>query len=291
MSRHKYAFIRLFTLFLLFSFNYSYASARQAVEAGAVENSNAVADEFPGRKKYPKVAYITLEELKAEYDDVIIVDARSSYEFDTLRILSAVNVPLSLNNAEYVSKLNKLRQENPGKKIVFYCNGHSCMKSYKAARRAEIDAKIDNVYAFDAGVFDWTRANPERAALLGETPVDPAKLISKSDFKSHVLPALDFIKQAGDDTIILDVRSIHQREGFSVFSGAEIRTSMHDEKRLKRYIGEAKASNKKLFIYDAVGKQVRWLQYFLEQNDAGPYYFMEGGAKAFFDIPNDALMD
>ncbi|MDX1803386.1 MAG: glycerol-3-phosphate 1-O-acyltransferase, partial [Alcanivorax sp.] len=38
-----------------------------------------------------------------------------------------------------------------------------------------------------------------------------------------------------------------------------------------------------LLIYDAVGKQVRWLQYMLEAEGVKDYYFMQGGAKSFYE--------
>lgn len=255
-------------------------------EAVQIQNNN-----FPGRKTYAHVPYITIEQLYKEYDNTIIVDARSSFEYETLRILSAVSVPLSLSNSKFNHKLQTLREQNPDKNIVFYCNGHTCMKSYKAAHRAKVLVKLKNVYAFDAGIFDWAKAHPEKAILLEKTPVNTDKLISKSKYKQHMLPALQFIKQADDNTIILDVRSRNQREGFYVFSGYETIVSMENKKRFKKYIEKAKKENKDLYIYDAVGKQVRWLQYFLEQENAGPYYFMEGGALAFFDIPTSELID
>lgn len=253
-----------------------------------LENNNS---DYPGRKTYAHVPYITIENLYNEYDDVIIVDARSPYEFETLRILSAVNIPLSLNNTDYTMKLQALREKNPTSKIVFYCNGHTCMKSYKAAHRAKVIAKIDNVMAFDAGIFEWANANPDKATLLGKTPVDTAELISKKSYKKHVLPALDFINKANENTIILDVRSRHQREGLALFSGYEMTVPMGNKGKLNKYIQLARNENKKLFIYDAVGKQVRWLQYYLEQQNAGEYYFMEGGAAAFYKIPNEKLLD
>ena len=247
--------------------------------------------DYPGRKKYAHVPYITIEQLYNEYDDVVIVDARSAYEFETLRILSAVNIPLSLNNSDYSAKLQELREMNPAKKIVFYCNGHTCMKSYKAVHRAKVIAKIDNVMAFDAGIFDWANAHPDKAVLLDKTPIDLADLISTEKYKKHVLPAVDFINNSAKNTIILDVRSRHQREGLSLFSGYEMTVPMGNKRKLNKYIQLAKNENKKLFIYDAVGKQVRWLQYYLEQQDAGEYYFMEGGAEAFYKVPNEKLLD
>lgn len=246
-----------------------------------------VKDEFPGRKLYSHVPYITINQLHDEYDNTVIVDARSSVEYETLRITSAVNIPLSLDNIKYKKKLLALREANPGKKIVFYCNGHTCMKSYKATYRATVIAKLDDVYAFDAGIFDWTKAHPDKAVLLGQTPVDPKKLLSKAKLKKHTLPAAEFIEKSKNNAIILDVRSRHQRDGFYVFSRYEESIEMEDKVSLNKFIKQAKAQNKTLFIYDAVGKQVRWLQYYLEQQNAGPYYFMKGGAQAFFDIPEN----
>jgi rhodanese-related sulfurtransferase len=259
--------------------------------SAAVEAVKNKTEDFPGRTTYAHVPYITIEQLYNEFDDIIIVDARSAFEFETLRILSAVNVPLSLSNSEYTKILKALREKNPAKKIVFYCNGHTCMKSYKAAHRAKVIAKIDNVMAFDAGIFNWTKAHPDKAILLDETPVDPGNLISKQKYKQHMLPALDFVNKADENAIIIDVRSRHQREGLSLFSGYEKTVPMSKKRKLNKYIQLAKNENKKLFIYDAVGKQVRWLQYYLEQQNAGEYYFMEGGAKAFYQIPNDKLLD
>ena len=35
-------------------------------------------------------------------------------------------------------------------------------------------------------------------------------------------------------------------------------------------------------VYDEAGNQVRWLQYYLESKGITKYYFMEGGAKNYF---------
>ncbi len=72
-------------------------AASKAVSEAVVNENN----DFPGREKNAHVPYISIDELYNEYDDIVIVDARSPYEFETLRILSAVNIPLSLNNSDY----------------------------------------------------------------------------------------------------------------------------------------------------------------------------------------------
>ena len=267
------------------------AASSEGSQVNNTSTKSASNEGFPGRKKYPDIPYMTIEQLNTEYDEVITVDARTPLEFETIHITSAVNIPLNLKDDEFIKRMQALRTANPDKKIVFYCNGRTCMKSYKAALRAIETAGIKNVHSYDAGIFEWATAHPDKAALLNKTPVDPKMLISKSQLKKHMLTALDFINKAGDDVIILDVRDRHKREGFSIFSGFEELVPMNNKKALSAYIKKAKAENKKLFIYDEVGKQVRWVQYHLEEQDAGPYYFMEGGALAFFDIPNDKLMD
>lgn len=267
------------------------AASPDGSQVKKTDTKASISEGFPGRKKYPSIPYMTIDQLNSEFDEVITVDARTPLEFETIHITSAVNLPLNLKDDAFIKRVKALRTENPGKKIVFYCNGRTCMKSYKAARRAIKTAGIKNVYSYDAGIFEWTTAHPEKAALMNKTPVDPKMLLSKSQLKKRMLPALEFIKSAGNDVIILDVRDRHKREGFNIFSGFEELVPMDNKKALSRYIKQARAENKKLFIYDEVGKQVRWVQYHLEEQGAGPYYFMEGGAMAFFDIPNDKLMD
>ena len=58
--------------------------------------SSVVAKEgFPGRAEYPEIPVYTKAELSKEFNNVVIVDARSSLEFDTLRIKGAVNIPVA----------------------------------------------------------------------------------------------------------------------------------------------------------------------------------------------------
>lgn len=251
----------------------------------------AVADEaFPGRDVYPDIPVISTEDLHRGFEQSIIVDARTPYEYETLRIKGAINIPLKLNNEKFIAKIQGLRSASD-RPIIFYCNGHSCMKSYKATRKAILYAKADNVYAYDAGVFDWAKQHPELAELLGNSPVNPEQLISRERFEKHLMPAVDFIKTAGDKAVIVDIRDRIQRDGFYIFSGHENSIPLNEKDRLQAIIRQAKNDRRPLYIYDAVGKQVRWLQYYLEAEKITDYYFMKGGANAFFDIPIDELMD
>ena len=115
-----------------------------------------------------------------EIDKAIIVDVRSSIEYDVIHPEGALHIPLSSDN--FIQKVKELREFNPDKKIAFYCNGIMCLKSYKAAQKA-VAAGIDNCWAYDAGIPMWASIYPEKTLLLGKELVDPDKqLISKSAF-------------------------------------------------------------------------------------------------------------
>lgn len=243
----------------------------------------AAEEEFPGRAKFRDVPYITLNDLFAQKSDVVIVDVRSQYEYQTLRIKGAINIPVA--NKSFEDQMAKLRQST-SKRIVCYCNGHRCMKSYQAVKKAQA-VGLDNIIAYDGGIFDWTKAYPNNAVLLGQSPVDPDKLISQKAFQSRLLhPDLfsESIARSRHSSIVIDVRDKFQRAGIGFYPGLEKWASLDDRRKLRRYIEKAKYENKTLYIYDEVGKQVRWLQYALEKAGVKNYYFMEKGARAYYDM-------
>ena len=239
------------------------------------------ADDFPGRKKYPKVPFIELADLTKQINDVVVVDARSILEYETLRVKGSVNIPVAKKSFE--EKVAKLRAGTT-KPIVFYCNGRTCMKSFKATEKA-MKHGIKNVFSFDAGIFEWTKANPKLAVLLGNSPVNLAHLIPKKVLKKHFLHPDKFSDQATSatqKTLILDVRDKYQRAGIGFYPGKERWASLDEKKKLRKYIKKAIDQNRTLMIYDEVGKQVRWLQYELEKAGAKDYYFMAKGARGYF---------
>lgn len=237
-------------------------------------------DEFPGRSLYLDVKHIDLADLAERYDDMVIVDVRSRYEYDTLHIGKALHV--SLGASDFVEQMQKLRDDNPNKPIVTYCNGKTCMKSYKAARLAQ-QRGVDKVLSFDAGIMDWAQNQPQRSVLLGESPMDPKKLIVKSDFTRRLLDPEKFISSVGgDNNLIVDARDPLQRAGYALFMGKEQRASLADEKKMGELIARAASDGSTMYIYDEAGKQVRWLMYRLEQQGVKDYYFMKGGTDAFY---------
>jgi rhodanese-related sulfurtransferase len=245
--------------------------------------SSAFADEsgFPGRAKYPEVPVMEKAELMQQFQNDVIVDARSDLEYKTLRIKGAVNIPVASKTFE--EQVKALRAQT-GKPIVFYCNGRTCMKSYIAAKKA-MAVGVTNVHAYDAGMFEWAETYPDYAELLGKSPVNQHDIISLNSFKQRLLDPDDFSNKAyemGNKSMILDVRDKYQRGAAGLFPGMEHWVSLDKRAELNNYIEEAKKNNKTLFIYDEVGHQVQWLQYALEQAKISNYYFMHNGAKAYY---------
>jgi len=254
---------------LLISFTIAVATAQAKVN-----------DEFPVRKLYPAVPFIELTALYTERNKVIIVDVRSSYEYETLRIKGALNI--SVSSSSYITDMRKLRSDNLKTKIVVYCNGKTCKKSYKAVQKCR-DNGIANVVAYDAGIMDWAKKYPGDSVLLGKSPINPDHLIAKSTFKKKLIDADKFEGMVADkNVIVLDVRESFQREGLSLFPGIDDRAIMDDTKAIKAVVQRAIKEKKTLLIYDAAGKQVRWLMYLIESMGLKNYWFMKGGSTAYY---------
>lgn len=234
-------------------------------------------EQFPLRSRYPTVKLVDLAQLQAMRPNVIIVDARSSYEFETLHIKGALNV--DLGSPGFIEAIKALRAESPHP-IVFYCNGHGCMRSYQATLEAQ-NAGVSDVSAYDAGIFEWVKANPADSVLLGRSPADPASLIPDSKLQAHILDAAEFEKRIDDSVIILDVRAAFQKDATSLFPTRQ-RTVPLDFKALKPYLDQARRERKTLLIYDDAGEQIRSLQYYIEAEKVDSYYFLAGGAKGYY---------
>ena len=234
--------------------------------------------EFPYRSQYLDVAIMETAELNKRFNDVIVVDVRSAYEYQTLRIKDSINVVLGTRS--FLDEIRKLRDQSR-KPIVFYCNGKTCRKSYDAVLVAQ-SARIPDTFAYDAGVFDWAKAYPERAVLLNKSPVRPEDLISDKAFKERMLDAKDFAARVGPNSLVLDVRDRVQRD-FALFPFKESRAQLSETDKIDATIEQALTGTKTLLVYDAAGHQVRWFQYYLESKGVRDYYFMKNGAQGYFD--------
>ena len=243
---------------------------------------NVFSAEFPLREKYPEVKPITINDLNANYDNTIIIDVRSQEEFDVIHVKKAEHIPIS--KASFLADLEKIRGKSDATNITFYCNGHTCAKSYKAAENAGA-AGFQNIYCFDAGIFEWATAHPEKSTLLGKSPVEPARLISKDALNTRMLGWADFSAKAGNaNTLVIDIRDPFQRAKDSTLDQNKnvnlkgIRNIPLS--RITKLLAKGEFKGKQLLIFDAVGKQVRWLQYYLEDGGYTNYAFLEKGVLA-----------
>jgi len=234
---------------------------------------------YPHRAKYPDTPVVDTVELTKRLGEVTVVDVRSELEYNTLRVKGSVNIPV--NDPRFNEKVQALRQQTK-KPLVFYCNGKTCAKSYQATRRAIQSAKLDQCYVYDPGIFEWARTNPGQAELLGKGPVKVESLIEKAKLEQHMLKPKDFAARIGNDTLVLDVRDLGQRD-VALFPFKEKRVSLGQSKALEAVFEQVKREKKTLLVYDKAGHQVRWLQYHLEDAGVKDYYFMKGGEAAYFE--------
>lgn len=231
-------------------------------------------DAYPLRPYYPEVPFIDTLSLLDIYDSAVIVDIRSRFEYDVARINKAELLPLT--DPDFADKLEQIRPKASLTPMAFYCNGHSCAKSYKAAQLA-LSLGFSNVYTYDGGIFDWITSAPDKATLMGETPARKDRIISNDEFAVRLLDFTTFAKQSSDaSTIVIDIRDPFQRELKPRIAG--IRNIPLDP--LLDLVVSRIWTEKRLLFFDAVGKQVRWLQYFLESYGYYNYAFLKGGVNS-----------
>ncbi len=234
-------------------------------------------EEYPLRPYYPEVPYINTDSLMDILESAIVVDTRSSFEYDVAHINKAELLPLA--DPDFAKKLERIRSKASLTPMAFYCNGHSSSKSYKAARLA-ISLGFSNVYVYDSGIFDWITKAPNHATLLGETPARADKIIFSVDFNKHQRSYQAFAKMGSDEgSIVIDIRDSFQREVNPRIPG--IRNIPMDS--LLEMITSRIWTEKRLLFFDDTGKQVRWLQYFLDSYGYYNYAFLKGGVQDLID--------
>lgn len=233
-------------------------------------NVASASDDFPLRAKYPDAKPISTEELVAAVD-AVVVDVRSTFEYDVVHVNGAKHVPLS--KASFVTDLEKVREKTGAAIMAFYCNGHKCAKSYDAYVKAAA-AGFTNIAVYDSGIFDWMTAHPDKATLLGKTPAAADKIIPESELKKRMLPLDEFKAKAAEaNAMAIDIRDPMQRK--TIPEVANLRNIPLDQ--LLALLKKKQFADKNLYICDAVGKQVEWLQYHLEDNGYVNYNFLAGG--------------
>jgi len=245
--------------------------------------SAATAVEFPYREKYPNVPPISTEDLFKEYSagTAVIIDVRSKIEYDVIHPEGAVHIPVS--DRAFGKNIKQFVSENPGKKFAFYCNGITCLKSYDAVQKAMAEG-CKNVFVYDAGVPDWVQVYPNKTLLLGKPVVDPKKqLIPKSEFKKRLLGFEAFKEKSKESNgLPIDVRDNVQSSG--ALPGLEKARTIPLDKFIPNFVEKKINQDKLLLIFDQVGKQVEWLEYYLVEHGYKDYAFLEGGATAVLKV-------
>lgn len=95
--------------------------------------------------------------------DFHIFDSRKSSDYEAGRISGAVHMPVpgkpDLGDAEVQKAIDKMKGKLPSNKkilIVFYCNGHRCWRSPKAAKAA-VKMGYENVGWLRDGFPEWQK--------------------------------------------------------------------------------------------------------------------------------------
>jgi len=229
--------------------------------------------QFPLRHIFTNLEFVTSEQLFNKSDNSLIVDVRSKFEYEILHIKGAVNIPIA--NMDFITSL-KSATERDTRTIVFYCNGIDCKKSYHAAIKARTYNFL-NVKVYDSGILEWAKKYPQNSILFGKQMYSKYDLISDEVFFKHNLSSIEFMNMIGDKVWIIDIREPFQRD-IKILKNVTYVTSID---KFNTLLSRAKNDNVKLMIYDAVGRQVRWIQYLLENERFKDYYFLKGGVKNF----------
>ena len=239
---------------------------------------HAAETDFPYRARYPDAPTLSTTELKARLGAIVVVDVRSRYEYETLHIKDAVNLPSS--DKDFTDRVKALAGKD-GKAITFYCNGRTCHKSYDAAILA-LRARVANVSVYDAGIFEWAKTYPEHTVLFDKSPIEASDLIDHERFRARLLDAKEFANRVGPRSVVLDIRDRAQRDNM-LFPFKEQRAQLDEKAKIDAALAQAKREGKTLLVYDATGKQVQWFQYYLENQGIKDYYFMKDGAQGYYD--------
>ncbi len=243
-------------------------------------SSICVGEEFPYRNKYPDVPVIDMIDVRDSYErgDILFVDTRTEKEFDTIHPVSAVNIDFSQD--DYLGKLLKLREANPGKKIAVYGDGVACLKSYRAVQDAT-DEGMENVYAYDAGVEAWIASYPSDTILMGQQIVDTnLQLITKEELHNSTLDFDQFKQKITESptSSVFDLRDPLNKK--KKIPGLEKVIPISLEKFIRNVISKGNMKDKQLFIFDQAGSQIDWLTNYLTKEGYSNFYILNGGAMA-----------
>lgn len=247
---------------------------------------------FPNRKFYPGLNYLSTEQMVTDIKagKYLIIDARPSLGYQTLRIKDAINI--HSGDKQFVEKLLKAVKEND-KPIVFYCGGLTCQKSYKASIKAMTELrkrKINReVFTYDSGISAFAYASPDMVLKNGEAVSEDNPILNVRKLKKHAKSAQEFTHLVNNDSegqyVILDVRENKQQILRKLFMfKKENKITVLEPEKLIIFLNEIKASDKTLMVYGAVEKQIESIFQLIQTTGNKKWFYLEGGEYAYSQL-------
>jgi rhodanese-related sulfurtransferase len=97
------------------------------------------------------VPEVTKEDLNRIVEDVIVVDARHSRDFDSGHLRSAISIPVTASDVELRDKIEGLQKD---KRVVVYCQSRSCSYANRIGARLFAEGFVD-IAVYKNGWADW----------------------------------------------------------------------------------------------------------------------------------------
>jgi len=118
------------------------------------------------------IPYITVEELKNEENDLILLDSREIKEYQTSHIKNAIFAGYDFFNLDSVTK----KLHNKDSKIVVYCS--IGVRSEDIAEKLK-KAGYENIYNLYGGIFEW-KSTENKVYNAKEKETDSIHTFSKA---------------------------------------------------------------------------------------------------------------
>ena len=187
----------------------------------------------------PVYANIDTAQLKMMMDKketFVLIDARTTEEYDEAHIPGALNVP--------EKKFNELQTTLPADKsslLVIYCNGVKCGKSKKVANKAAA-AGYTNIIIYGEGFPVWEEKNMKVVAGPGYGKKIETKMY-------HPAELSDLIKTHKDSYVLVDVRDE------SEFKEGHISTAINIPAEVFALKSEVLPKEKMIIVYCNTGSR------------------------------------